>query len=104
MQSVSFKVFPCWHEAITVFLMSFLVIYLEMDHMPSHLPTRVWKLLLFSVRLNRLPKDEIKSFPSSASNLIACMVRAGLLPFVLLGLVVLDLRLVSLRRSPRLGH
>lgn len=72
--------------------------------MPSHLPAGVRKLLLFSVKSNRLPEDEIKSFPLSTSNLITCMVRAGLLPFVLLGLVVLDLRLVSLHRSLRLGR
>lgn len=87
MQSVSFKVFPCQFEAIAVFLMSFWVIYLEVDHIPRHLPAGVRKPLLFSVRSNRLPKDEIKSFPST-SNLIACMACAALLPFVLLGLVV----------------
>lgn len=57
MQSESFKVFPCQYEAITVFLISFLVFCLEMDHIPSSLPAGVRKLLLFTVRPNQLPKD-----------------------------------------------
>lgn len=53
--------------------------------MPTHLPTRVKVLLLFPG--SRLPRNEIRSFPSLTSGLAACMVRAGLLLFVLVGLV-----------------
>lgn len=59
-----------------MFLISFLAICLEKDHIACHLAAGVGQLLLFSVRSKRLPMDETKILPLSTSNLFAWMVVA----------------------------
>lgn len=82
MQSVSFKVFPCHYQPVPVILISFLVICLEMDHMPSHLLAGAGGLRSFPVGSSRLPGEESVKFPVSASNLTTCMPCTALLPGV----------------------